>query len=114
VLDRKKDAINYKGAEIAPAELEAVLRQHPCVMDAAVIPKSDPVAGQVPKAFVVARPGQRATKSDIMQFVENRVAPHKRIKEVEFVWEIPKTATGEILRRELIQRERARAEGPSE
>jgi len=114
VVDRKKDAINYKGAEIAPAELEAVLRQHPCVLDAAVIPKSDPIAGQVPKAFVVARPGQRATKSDIMQFVENRVAPHKRIREVEFVWEIPKTATGEILRRELIQRERARSEGPSE
>jgi long-chain acyl-CoA synthetase len=114
VVDRKKDAINYKGSEIAPAELEAVLRQHPCVLDAAVIPKSDPYAGQVPKAFVVARPGQRATKSDIMQFVENRVAPHKRIWEVEFVWEIPKTATGEILRRELIQRERARSEGPSE
>ena len=114
VVDRKKDAINYKGYEVAPAELEAVLRQHPCVMDAAVIGKSDPVAGQVPKAFVVARPGQRATKSDIMQFVENWVAPHKRIREVEFVWEIPKTATGEILRRELIQRERARSEGPSE
>jgi len=114
VVDRKKDAINYKGSEVAPAELEAVLRQHPCVMDAAVIPKGDPIAGQVPKAFVVARPGQRATKSDIMQFVENRVAPHKRIREVEFVWEIPKTATGEILRRELIQRERARSEGPSE
>ena len=114
VLDRKKDTINYKGFQVAPAELEAVLRQHPSVMDAAVIPKADTSAGEVPKAFVVARPGQRPTSSDIIQFVEDRVAPHKRIREVEFVWEIPKTATGEILRRELIQRERARSEGRTE
>ena len=114
VLDRKKDTINYKGYQVAPAELETVLRQHPCVMDAAVIPKSDVTAGEVPKAFVVARPGQRVAKSDIIQFVEDRVAPHKRIREVEFVWEIPKTATGEILRRELIQRERAQNQEPTE
>lgn len=109
VLDRKKDTINYKGFQVAPAELEAVLRQHPSVLDAAVIPKSDVIAGEVPKAFVVARPGQRPTTTDIMQFVEDRVAPHKRIREVEFVWEIPKTRTGEILRRELIERERAQS-----
>ena len=109
VLDRKKDAINYKGYQVAPAELEAVLRQHPSVMDAAVIPKSDVIAGEIPKAFVVARPGQRPTTRDIIQFVEDRVAPHKRIREVEFVWEIPKTPAGEILRRELIERERARS-----
>ena len=111
VLDRKKDTINYKGYQVAPAELEAVLCQHPSVMDAAVIPKSDVIAGEVPKAFVVARPGQRPTTRDVIQFVEDRVAPHKRIREVEFVWEIPKTTTGEILRRELIERERARTQG---
>jgi acyl-CoA synthetase (AMP-forming)/AMP-acid ligase II len=93
VLDRKKDTINYKGYSVAPAELEAVLRQHPSVMDAAVIPKSDAIAGEIAKAFVVARPGQRPTTKDIIQFVEERVAPHKRIREVEFVWEIPKTDT---------------------
>ncbi len=109
VLDRKKDTINYKGFKVAPAEVEAVLRQHPSVMDAAVIPKSDVIAGEVPKAYVVARPGQRPTTRDIIQFVEDRVAPHKRIREVEFVWEIPKTTTGEILRRELIERERAQS-----
>jgi len=109
VLDRKKDTINYKGYQVAPAELEAVLRQHPSVMDAAVIPKSDIIAGEIPKAFVVARPGQRPTTTDIIQFVEDRVAPHKRVREVEFVWEIPKTVTGEILRRELIERERAQS-----
>jgi long-chain acyl-CoA synthetase len=114
VLDRKKDTINYKGYEVAPAELEVVLRQHPYIMDAAVIPKRDAIAGEVPKAFVVARPGQRPTTSDIIQFVEDRVAPHKRVREVEFVWEIPKTATGEILRRELIQRERAQSQEPAE
>ena len=109
VVDRKGDTIDYKGYQVAPAELEAVLRRRPSVMDAAVIPKSDVVAGEIPKAFVVARPGQRPTTRDIMQFVEERVAPHKRIREVEFVWEIPKTATGEILRRELIERERAQS-----
>lgn len=114
VLDRKKDTINYKGYQVAPAELEAVLRLHPSVMDAAVIPKSDVIAGEVPKAFVVARPGQRPTTRDIIQFVEDRVAPYKRIREVEFVWEIPKTATGEILRRELIERERAQSREPAE
>lgn len=112
VLDRKKDTINYKGYQIGPAELEAVLREHPSVMDAAVIPKSDAVAGEVPKAFVVARPGHRPTTRDIIQFVEDRVAPHKRIREVEFVWEIPKTPAGEILRRELIERERAQSREP--
>ena len=114
VLDRKKDTIIYKGYQVAPAELEAVLRQHPSVMDAAVIPKSDAVAGEIPKAFVVARPGQRPTTRDIIEFVEARVAPHKRVREVEFVWEIPKTATGEILRRELIERERAQSREPTE
>jgi long-chain acyl-CoA synthetase len=110
VVDRKGDTINYKGYQVAPAELEAVLRQHPSVMDAAVIPKGDVVAGEIPKAFVVARPGQRPTTRDIMQFVEERVAPHKRVREVEFVWEIPKTAAGDILRRELIERERAQSQ----
>jgi acyl-CoA synthetase (AMP-forming)/AMP-acid ligase II len=114
VLDRKKDTINYKGYQVAPAELEDVLRKHPSVMDAAVIPKSDVIAGEIPKAYVVARPGQRPTTRDIIQFVEERVAPHKRIREVEFVWEIPKTATGEILRRELIERERAQSREPAE
>jgi len=110
VVDRKKDTINYKGYSVAPAELEAVLRQHPSVMDAAVIPKSDVLAGEIAKAFVVARPGQRPTTRDIIQFVEERVAPHKRIREVEFVWELPKSATGELLRRELVERERARSQ----
>jgi acyl-CoA synthetase (AMP-forming)/AMP-acid ligase II len=110
VLDRKKDAITYKGYQIAPAELEAVLCQHPSVMDAAVIPKSDITGGEIPKAFVVARPGQRPTTRDVIQFVGQRVAPYKKIREVEFVWEIPKSASGEILRRELIERERSRSE----
>jgi acyl-CoA synthetase (AMP-forming)/AMP-acid ligase II len=110
VLDRKKDAITYKGYQIAPAELEEVLRQHPSVIDAAVIPKSDITGGEIPKAFVVARPGQRPTTKDVIQFVSQRVAPYKKIREVEFVWEIPKSASGEVLRRQLIERERSRSE----
>ncbi|MGQ9571905.1 MAG: AMP-binding protein [Dehalococcoidia bacterium] len=110
MLDRKKDTITYKGYQVAPAELEAVIRQHPSVMDAAVIPKADVVAGEIPKAFVVARPGQRPTTRDIIQFVEERVAPYKQVREVEFVWEIPKSPAGEILRRVLIERERAKSQ----
>ncbi len=108
VLDRKKEMIKYKAYQVAPAELEGLLLEHPAVMDAAVIPKRDPQAGEIPKAFVVLRPGQDATKEQIMAFVAEKVAPYKKIRLMEFVQSIPKTLSGKILRRELIQQERAR------
>jgi acyl-CoA synthetase (AMP-forming)/AMP-acid ligase II len=108
ILDRMKEMIKYKGYQIAPAELEALLMEHPAVMDAAVIPKRDAEAGEVPKAFVLVRPGQSVSVEELMRFVEERVAPYKKVREVEFVDAIPKTPSGKILRRELIEAERAR------
>ncbi|MBI2913440.1 MAG: AMP-binding protein, partial [Chloroflexi bacterium] len=109
ILDRKKEMIKYKGYQVAPAEQEAVLMEHPAVLDAAVIPKNDPAeATEIPKAFVLLRPGQPAGADELMRFVEERVAPYKKIREIEFVEAIPKTPSGKILRRELIERERAK------
>ena len=108
IVDRKKEMIKYKGYQVAPAELEAVLMEHPAVFDAAVIPKREPEAGEVPKAFVLLRPGQSATVQELMRFVEERVAPYKKVREIEFVDAIPKTPSGKILRRDLIEQERAK------
>jgi acyl-CoA synthetase (AMP-forming)/AMP-acid ligase II len=110
VLDRKKEMIKYKAYQVAPAELEGILLEHPAVMDAAVIPKRDPEVGETPKAFVVLRPDRQATKEQIMAFVAEKVAPYKKIRLMEFVQSIPKTLSGKILRRELIQQERERSE----
>ncbi|MEX0683231.1 MAG: AMP-binding protein [Dehalococcoidia bacterium] len=108
ILDRKKEMIKYKGYQIAPAELEALLLEHPGVMDSAVIPKRDAESGEVPKAFVLLRPGQDVSADELMRFVEERVAPYKKVREIEFVEAIPKTPSGKILRRELIEQERAK------
>lgn len=111
ILDRKKEMIKYKGYQIAPAELEALLMEHPGVLDSAVIPKRDPESGEIPKAFVVLRPQQEVSSEELMRFVEERVAPYKKVREIEFLQAIPKTPSGKILRRELIEQERAKAAG---
>ena len=107
VVDRVKELIKYKGFQVAPAELEALLLSHPEVADAAVIPSPDEEAGEVPKAFVVLR--GNVTAEELMDFVAGQVAPHKRIRLLEFAAEIPKSLSGKILRRVLVQQERARA-----
>ncbi|MDE3096135.1 MAG: AMP-binding protein [Chloroflexota bacterium] len=108
IHDRKKEMIKYKGYQVAPAELEAVLMEHPGVRDAAVIPKADAEAGEVPKAFIVARePG--LDLADVAAFIAARVAPYKKIRELELIDAIPKNPSGKILRRQLIEQERARA-----
>jgi len=106
IVDRAKELIKYKGFQVPPAELEAVLLTHPHVADAAVIPCPDDEAGEVPKAFVVLKGD--ATPKEIMDFVAARVAPHKKIRDVEFIDKIPKSASGKILRRVLVQTERER------
>jgi acyl-CoA synthetase (AMP-forming)/AMP-acid ligase II len=108
ILDRLKEMIKYRGYQIAPAELEGLLLEHPSVLDAAVIPKADAESGEIPKAFVVLRPGMEATALQLMGFIEERVAPFKKLREVEFIQTIPKTASGKILRRDLIIQERAK------
>ncbi len=107
VVDRLKELIKYKGRQVAPAELEAVLLSHPAIADAGVIPSPDEEAGEVPKAFVVLK--SAATVDEIMEFVSARVAPHKRIRLVEIVNEIPKSPAGKILRRVLVERERGKS-----
>ena len=110
IVDRAKELIKYKGFQVPPAELEAVLLTHPCVADAAVIPCPDDEAGEVPKAIVVLRPATAPTKAEaIMEFVAERVAPHKRIRYLEFVETIPKSPSGKILRRVLVETDRAKS-----
>jgi acyl-CoA synthetase (AMP-forming)/AMP-acid ligase II len=104
VVDRVKELIKYKGLQVAPAELEAVLLAHPEIADAAVVPYPDEEAGEVPKAFVVARSPLDA--EEVMAFVAERVAPHKKVRKVELVDEIPKALSGKILRRVLMERDR--------
>ena len=109
IVDRLKELIKYKKLQAAPAELEAVLPSHPRVSDAAVIGSPDEEAGEVPKAFVVATGA--VSPEEIMAFVAERVAPHKKVRRLEFVEEIPKSPSGKILRRLLLERERRAAAG---
>jgi acyl-CoA synthetase (AMP-forming)/AMP-acid ligase II len=106
IVDRLKELIKYKGFQVAPAELEAVLLTHPAVADVAVIPSPSEEAGEVPKALVVAR--RRVEAQELMEHVARRVAPQKKVRRVEFVDEIPKSPSGKILRRRLVERERRR------
>ncbi len=106
IVDRAKELIKYKGFQVPPAELEAILLTHPAVMDAAVIPSPDEEAGEVPKAFIVLKAA--AAAEEIKEFVAARVAPYKKVREVEFIEQIPKSPSGKILRRVLVQRERER------
>jgi acyl-CoA synthetase (AMP-forming)/AMP-acid ligase II len=109
IVDRIKELIKYKGLQIAPAELEAVLLAHPAVADAAVIGRADEEAGEVPKAFVVLKGPVSA--EELLEFVGGKVAPYKRIRKLEFIDQIPKSASGKILRRVLIEQERAKVAG---
>lgn len=104
VVDRVKELIKYKGYQVAPAELEAVLLSHPAVADAAVIPVPDEEAGEIPKAFIVKKAD--VTAEEIMAYVAKHVAPYKKVREVEFVESIPKSPSGKILRRVLVEQER--------
>jgi len=106
IVDRAKELIKYKGFQVPPAELEAVLLTHPCVADAAVIPCRDDEAGEVPKAILVLK--TETTEAEILDFVSERVAPYKRIRYVEFIEQIPKSPSGKILRRVLVEKERSK------
>ncbi len=106
VVDRLKELIKYRGFQVPPAELEALLVQHPAVMDAAVIPAPDPNAGEVPKAFVVRAPGAEITEGELLSYVSERVPSYKKVRRVEFIDEIPRSLSGKILRRVLVERER--------
>jgi acyl-CoA synthetase (AMP-forming)/AMP-acid ligase II len=103
IVDRVKELIKYKGYQVPPAELEALLVGHPAVADAAVIPIPDEAGGEAPKACVVCA-GDEIDADELMAWVAERVAPYKRIRAVEVVDEIPKSASGKIMRRLLRDR----------
>jgi acyl-CoA synthetase (AMP-forming)/AMP-acid ligase II len=99
VVDRLKELIKYKGMQVPPAELEAVLLSHPAVADAAVVPLKDEDAGEIPRAFVVLK--APASAEELMSYVAARVAPYKKIRRLDFIDAIPKSPSGKILRRLL-------------
>lgn len=102
ITDRLKELIKYKGFQVAPAELEAELLTHPAIVDAAVIGKPDAEAGEVPMAFIVAAPGAEAPGLEAVQsYLDDRLAHYKQVRVLEVVEEIPKSASGKILRRLL-------------
>src|SRR5882762_6143460 len=104
VLDRSKEMIKYKGFPVAPAEVEAVLMEHPAVRDCGVVARPNLEAGEIPCAFVVLREGQTsddAMKHSLCRFVADRLSYYKQPREVHFVQAVPRTPSGKILRREL-------------
>lgn len=108
IVDRLKELIKYKGYQVAPSELEGYVLQHPDVLDAAVIPVANDEAGEIPKAYVVLKAGRHASAQDIIDFVAAKVAAYKKIRQVEFIDVIPKSPAGKILRRILVDKERAK------
>lgn len=109
ILDRKKELIKYKGFQVPPAELEGLLLEHPAVSDAAVIGKPDPEAGEIPKAFVVQREDMEVSAEELMRFISEKVSTAKKVRELEFVDNIPKNASGKIMRRLLMEVERSKS-----
>ena len=101
ITDRKKDLIKYKDYSVYPRELEDVLYEHPAVKLCAVVGKPHQVAGEVPKAFIVLKEGRMLSAKEIMTFVNDKVAPYKAIREVEFRKELPLSGAGKVLRRIL-------------
>ncbi|CBI17821.3 unnamed protein product, partial [Vitis vinifera] len=101
IVDRLKELIKYKGFQVAPAELEAMLIAHPNVSDAAVVSMKDEAAGEVPVAFIVRSNGSKITEDEIKQYISKQVVFYKRIYRVFFVETIPKAPSGKILRKDL-------------
>jgi len=102
IVDRVKELIKYKGFQVPPAEIEAVLNSHPKIADSAVIGVPDEVAGELPKAFIVLKAEQNLSEQEIHAFVAERVSPYKKLRGgIEFVDQIPKSSSGKILRRVL-------------
>lgn len=105
IVDRKKDMLLYKGYNVYPRELEEICFRHPGVANVAVVGRPDLTVGELPAAFVVRAGGHgELTADEVMSYVNERVVPYKRIREVHFVDEIPVSAAGKVLKRELRER----------
>ncbi|GBP24318.1 Luciferin 4-monooxygenase [Eumeta japonica] len=104
IVDRLKELIKYKGFQVAPAELEALLLKHSGVAECGVVGVPDEAAGELPLAFVVVQPGAKLTEQELQEYVAKQVSPAKHLRGgVIFIKEIPKNPSGKILRRELRQ-----------
>ena len=101
IVDRMKELIKYKGFQVAPAELEALLITHPKVADVAVIGIPDDSAGEIPKAFVTPPPGETVTLAELQELVAEHLVSYKQIQQLEIIDAIPKSASGKILRKDL-------------
>jgi acyl-CoA synthetase (AMP-forming)/AMP-acid ligase II len=106
IVDRVKELIKYKGYQVTPAESESILLSHPAIADATVIPSPDEEAGEVPKAFIVLE--SEISHDEILDFVALQVAPYKKIRRIETIDKIPKSISGKILRKNLVNQERER------
>ena len=106
-LWKEEGETNSQGLLVSHAEVEAVLYGHHAVKECAVVGKPDALAGEIPKAYVVLRDEHTAGREELIEFCAGRIAPYKRIREVEFIEQIPKTPVGKMLRRVLRDRERA-------
>jgi acyl-coenzyme A synthetase/AMP-(fatty) acid ligase len=95
------DRIKYKGYQVPPAELEALLLTHPAIADTAVIGVTGDDGEEIPKAFVARQPGTELTEDEVIEFAARQVAPYKKVRRVEFTDIIPKSASGKILRKDL-------------
>lgn len=108
IVDRAKELIKYKGYQVAPAVLEAILIGHPLIADAAVVGVADDDGQEIPKAFVVLQPSATLTENDVIDYVASHVAPHEKVRRVEFIDTVPKSTSGKILRKDLRARESVR------
>jgi len=106
ITDRKKDLIKYSGYSVYPRDLEDLLYEHPAVELCAVIGKPDPLAGEIPKAFIVLKEGALVSAEEIKSFVNDKVAPYKAIREVEFRKDLPVSSAGKVLKRQLREEKR--------
>ena len=108
ITDRIKELIKYKGFQVAPAEIEALINTLPGVADVVVIPVPDEAAGEIPRAYVVRAAGSTVTDNDIEELVQTHLAPHKQLRGgVRFVDAVPRAASGKLLRRKQIELDRA-------
>lgn len=102
ITDRLKELIKVKGFQVAPAELEEILRSHPDITDAAVVGVAHKKNGEAPRAFIIKRPESQITEKDVQTFISQKVVEYKRLEGgVQFLETIPKNTTGKILRREI-------------
>jgi long-chain acyl-CoA synthetase len=105
ITDRKKDLIKTNGYSVYPRELEDILYEHPDVKLCAVVGKPNPLAGEIPKAFIVLKENASTSAEAIKAFVNDKMAPYKAIREVEFRSELPVSSAGKVLRRLLAKEE---------